>query len=470
MTSGTFPTQFKKAIIRPHLKKTNLDHEQMKNYRPVSNLHFLSKILEKLVVNRLDRYLELNNLHDPLQSAYRKQHSTETAVLKLSNDIIQGLDQEKVTILASLDLSAAFDTVDHSIFLHRLKAAFGVNGNALTWFSSYLENRHYNVCVNKCLSDLKYLTCGVPQGSVLGARMYTMYVRPLSMIMQKHNIRYHSYADDTQLYVQCSNTPAALAEATTRLQNCLSDVCTWMTNNALKLNTDKTEFIIFNTATVNPTYQGLKIGADTVQTSEHVKVLGVVLDRKMNLEKHISSICRSTYMHIRKINSIRCYLTEHAVKTLVQSNVIMRLDYCNGIYTGLPKKTIHRLKLTLNSAARLIYQTPRREHITPTLERLNWLTITKRCQYKTLVMTFKILHNGAPAYLCDTVNRYEPKRALRSAATISLVPGRNRTVKFGKRIMDTSAAILWNALPCDIKNTINLFTFKTRVKAYLLAQ
>ncbi len=175
-------------------------------------------------------------------------------------------------------------------------------------------------------------------------------------------------------------------------------------------------------------------------------------------------------MHIRKINSIRSYLTEHAVKTLVQSNVIMRLDYCNGIYTGLPQKSTYRLKLTLNAAARLIDQTPWRQHITPTLERLNWLTITKRCQYKTLVITYKILHSEAPAYLCDTLNRYEPRRELRSSTTISLVPSRSRTVRYGKRIMDTSAAMLWNALPCDIKHIINLYIFKKRVKAYLLAQ
>ncbi len=148
----------------------------------------------------------------------------------------------------------------------------------------------------------------------------------------------------------------------------------------------------------------------------------------------------------------------------------MRLDYCNGIYTGLPQKSTYKLKLTLNSAARLIYLTPRHQHITPTLERLKWLTISKRCQYKTLVMTFKILHNDAPIYLCDTLNRYEPRRALRSSTTTSLVPGRNKTVRYGRRIMDTSAAVLWNALPCDIRDSLNLYTFKTLVKAHLLAQ
>ncbi len=467
MQSGVFPSSFKTAIIRPHIKKPNLDHEDLKNYRPVSNLHFLSKILEKLVANRIDEHLGRNQLHDPNQSAYRKKHSTETAMIRISNDIIQGLDQGKQTMLASLDLSAAFDTVDHQIFLHRLKTAFGVNNVVLSWFHSYLQDRQYNVCIKETLSSLKLLTCGVPQGSVLGARMYTMYVRPLADIIKKHNVMYHFYADDTQIYVQCSNTPDSILEAKLRLQTCIHDVCTWMSKNALKINTEKTEFIVFNTTIDHHTHTTLNIGPDTIQPCEQVKILGVILDRKMTLEKQISNICRTAYMHIRKINSIRGYLNEQATKTLVQSNVITRLDYCNGLYTGLPKRSTYRLKLTLNSAARLVSLTPFRQHITPVLENLNWLPITSRCQYKSLVLTFKILHNDAPIYLNDVLNLYQPRRALRSATTTSLTPGRNKTVRYGQRILATSAAVLWNCLPLDIKHARNLDTFKTLLKLHL---
>ena len=174
LTTGIFPKECKNAIIRPMLKKSTLDPEVLKNYRPLSNLHFVSKILEKIVGQRLEAHLNRYSLHDPLQSAYRKGHSTETAILKISNDINVSLDQSGCVVLASLDLLAAFDTVGHDIFLHRLQSTYGISGIFYCWFKSYLENRKLRVCVHSSHSETQKLKCGVPQGSVLGARMYAM--------------------------------------------------------------------------------------------------------------------------------------------------------------------------------------------------------------------------------------------------------------------------------------------------------
>ena len=170
----SFLVKFKDAIIRPHLKKSNLDVDQLKHYRPVSNTHFLSTIMEKLVIGRLEDHMLKNLLYDPFQSAYRKQHSTETAILKVQNDIIASLDVDKCTVLGSLDLSAAFDTVDHHILLKRMRHLYGIDDTAWCWFESYLDNRHTKVRINDSLSSSRVLVCGVPQGSVLGARLYSM--------------------------------------------------------------------------------------------------------------------------------------------------------------------------------------------------------------------------------------------------------------------------------------------------------
>ena len=210
LESGVFPYQCKHAIIRPLLKKQSLDADDLKNYRPVSNLQFISKVLEKVVDQQIDEHLNTHSLNDPLQSAYRKNHSTETATIKLCNDIISGMNSGKCTVLASLDLTAAFDTVDHDIFLHRLQNVYGICGIALKWFKSYLSNREYRVSINSSLSNPHSLTCGVPQGSVLGARMYIMYTKPLTSIMAHHDVCYHCYADDTQVYLQCNNTEASI--------------------------------------------------------------------------------------------------------------------------------------------------------------------------------------------------------------------------------------------------------------------
>lgn len=466
LVSGSFPDDFKTAIIRPILKKANIDINMLSNYRPVSNLQFLSKLLERLVALRLEEFLCENNLHDPLQSAYKTSHSTETAMLKLNNDIMNGFDNGKCIVLASLDLSAAFDTVDHIIFKRRLQDTYGIGGTVLQWFESYLYSRQYNVIIRNSLSDSQELHCGVPQGSVLGARMYTLYTQPLSHIFGNHDVKYHCYADDTQVYLKCDNTVKAIQDAITRLESCVADVCLWMKNNALKLNGDKTEFIIFTREKTTTNYT-LNVDNENISSCDSVKILGVTLDTQMNLGKHLSNTCRSSYLQIRKINSIRQYLNVDSVKTLVQATVIVKLDYCNSMFFGLPMKSTHRLQLAQNTAARLITKTSRYHHITPILKDLHWLPISKRCQFKILVLTFKSLHNNVPMYLNAILEWYHPRRHLRSMTTTSLVPSRSRTVTYGRRLFDTAAASVWNNLPEYIKNTHDINVFKSHIKTYL---
>ena len=171
LRSGRFSDSFKEAVIRPILKKPHLDINDLQNYRPVSNLQFVSKIIEKIVMARLEEHIVDNNLHDRSQSAYKKCHSTETALLKINNNILASLDSKQCIILASLDLSAALDTVDHTILLHRLHKEFGIEANALQWFTTFITGRTQRVCIDGKSSDSRQIICGVPQGSVLGARM-----------------------------------------------------------------------------------------------------------------------------------------------------------------------------------------------------------------------------------------------------------------------------------------------------------
>ena len=467
LSTGEFPEQCKHAIVRPLLKKDNLDPDELKNYRPVSNLHFISKIIEKLVVQRLEDHLCEYSMFDPLQSAYRSGHSTETALVKINNDIVSSLDGGQCVILASLDLSSAFDTVDHAIFLRRLQDMYGICNTFQKWFDSYLTNRQPRVCINTSFSNPRYLKCGVPQGSVLGARIYTMYVRPMSEIINRHNVSYHSYADDSQLYIQCDNNEESIRCAITRLEQCISDICEWMSGNSLKINQDKTEFIIFSCKSDQYNHLSLNVGSEIIHPSKSVKILGVTLDSNMNMQQDVVNTCRSSYMHFRKINSIRKYLSKESTLTLVNATVLMRLDYCNSLYTGLPQKTLHKLQLVQNAAARLITQTPRHYHISSILKELNWLQVTQRCQYKILVITFKVLHNEAPAYIANLFNWYTPARTLRSASTTSLVPNKNKTVMLGRRLIDTTSAALWNNLPNDIKFARNIIHFKKLLRPFI---
>ena len=234
METSTFPQNFKEAHVRPLLKKTSLPKNELQNYKPVSNLSFISKILEKIVANRLQAHIKNNHLSNPLQSAYSKHHSTESALLKVHNDIIISMDKGEVTALTLLDLSAAFDTIDHTTLTDRLSDWYGISGQAQTWFSSYLQNRHQSVKIEDTFSDKVTLSFGVSQGSVLGPALFTLYTTPLSAIISSFDISFHLYADDTQIHMSLLVSNAK--ESLEKLQHCLMGVSAWMTGSKLKLN------------------------------------------------------------------------------------------------------------------------------------------------------------------------------------------------------------------------------------------
>ena len=385
LSTSQVPCSMKKALVRPLLKKANLDPERLKNFRPVSNLPTIEKLLEQVVAHRMEEHLQVEDLHDTYQSAYRKHHSTETALVKIHADISEALDQGSLAVLITLDLSAAFDTIDHQILLDRLQDLFGIAGDALKWMASYFKDRAQSVVIGESSSREQRLTSGVPQGSVLGPKCYTMYTKPLGGLIMQHNLSYHTYADDSDLYLVIKPKDPWV-ETSSSLQACLEDVQLWMAANWLKLNMDKTELIIFTPKHQTQTSQerSILVGDSTVAEGESIKSLGVLLDKHLTMEKQINATVRSCYFNIRNIGKIRKYIDEDACKTLVQSLVTSRLDYANALYAGLPHSVLHRLQLVQNSAARHITRTSRREHIKPVLCKLHWLPVEYRVKYKLL--------------------------------------------------------------------------------------
>jgi len=223
LSEGTFPDSYKMAIVRPLLKKHNLPHDDLSSYRPISNLNFLSKVLERIILTRINTHLQTFPSLCRFQSAYRKFHSTETALLRIYNDLLVASNQQEVSALVLLDLSAAFDTIDHQILLTRLSTFFGFSGTALSLLESYLSNRFLHVNIENHSSDPHLITTGVPQGSVLGPLLFSLYTSPISNIFTNSNVKFHLYADDTQLYISFSGSESSthLATLSSTLDSCL---------------------------------------------------------------------------------------------------------------------------------------------------------------------------------------------------------------------------------------------------------
>ena len=240
LSEGHFPQCYKEASVTPLLKKTTLPPE-CKNYRPISNLRFLSKILEKIVTRQLNQHLQINGILEPFQSAYRQSHSCETALLRVQNDIVLAVSEKKVVLLVLLDLTAAFDTVNHKTLLQILER-LGVRGTTLHWFTSYLHDRSQSVKIGGASSEPKHLSCGVPQGSVLGPILFTLYTSSLGTLIRRHLPGYHFYADDTQLYV--SAEPQDLPHVIHQMERCIAEVTSWLCCHELKVNELKTEFML----------------------------------------------------------------------------------------------------------------------------------------------------------------------------------------------------------------------------------
>ena len=409
LVAGYVPQSFKVAVIKPLLKKPTLDPGILANYRPISNLPFLSKILEKTVAKQLCDFLHNNNLFEKFQSGFRAHHSTETALVKVTNDLLIASDNGLLSVLVLLDLSAAFDTVDHQILLQRLEHLVGIKGAALKLFESYLSNRFQFVNANDTSSSREKVKYGVPQGSVLGPILFTLYMLPLGKIIRKHNIDFHCYADDTQLYLSIKPDGT---DQLIKLQACLKDIKTWMTRNYLLLNSDKTEVIVLGPKHLRDQLADESFALDgfTLASKATVKNLGVTFDQDMSFEAHIKLISRTAFFHLRNIAKVRHILSQNDAEKLVHAFVTSRLDYCNALLSGCPNKSLNSLQLVQNAAARILTGTNRRDHITPSLASLHWLPVKYRIEFKTLLLTYKALNGLAPPYLKELIEPYQPLR------------------------------------------------------------
>ena len=377
----------------------------MNNYRLVSIVLLLSliaKILEKLVLSQVSAYLNSHNLYNACQSAYRPGHSTETDLLKVFNDLFLSINKGDLFVLALLDFSSAFDTIDHPILVHRLHTDFGFTDAVLQWFLSYLTNRTHYVYLSYHCSAFAPLHSGVPQGSVLGPILFTMYIKHLSAIIHLHSNIHHSFADDLQL--KMSAPPDRISELLHFTQSCMSGAKAWATANMLKLNDNKTELMLVTSKGTKHLHilpTSITIGNAQVPFKQSVKNLGFTLDCHLTMNAHVSNIARTCYFELRRLASIRRFLTSTATTTLVSDFVLSRIDYCNSLLFSSTYDVTSNLQRIQNYAARVILHFPMSSSITTHLKSLHWFPVKVRSTYKIACLCYLCHSSSTPSYVSD---------------------------------------------------------------------
>ena len=453
----------KSSVIDPLLKKLNLDSEIYKNYRPVNNLVFLSKLTERIVARRIDNHMEINNLFNDKAFAYKKHHSTETMMLGVVNDVLKGFDEDKCTVMLFLDLSAAFDTIDIEKLIVILSEEIGLSGSALQWCKSFLTNRTQRVKISGEFSEEMIVKYGSVQGSVLGPKFFNIYARSQPKIFEECGFVTSSFADDSngrKTFSICFQYNILKNE----VENCINKIVHWSNLLCLKINPDKTEIILFHPKSQSHrvVIKGTFIGKECIRFSKEVKNVGVLLDEHLKFDKHINKIISQCYKLLKDIGRIRSVLTTEHTEMLVHPVITTRLDYCNSLLINTSKKNIFKLQKVQNAAARLVVRGKKRQSISATIDKLHWLRVESRIIFKILLITYKSITGQCSKNLQLSYKHHNCR-----PDDYLLLETKGARTKYGKRTFEYAAPRLWNALPLDVRTEGDLEKFKKLVKTLL---
>ena len=453
------------GVLVPLIKSLDsaTDFEEYKNYRPVTNLVILSKLIERVVDARIETHMIKNDLHSPNHYAYKTDHSTELLLTKVSNDLLISCDNKKPTLVMFLDLSAAFDTVDQDRLVQILRDDIGIRGVALKWFESYLRKRTQKVKIGDEYSDELVLDYGVTQGSILGPKLFNIYTKPFPEQLRVVSVSVEGYADDNQLMKEFNIIfqVEALGEG---IEETFKIIEKWMFDNYLKLNSGKTQIMviapegILKYITINGTF----ISGNCIRFVECAKNLGAYIDCCMSMDVQVKKVVSSCFSTIRQLSRIKCFVTTDQLQLLTCSLVLSVMDYCNILYYGMSEENMNKLQRVQNSAARIACKVSCRDKVKSEelLHELHWLQVRDRVIFKVLVIVHKCVYGNAPVNLRKLV-RFSQSRRLKTLEV------REFQSSFGERAFSVCGPRLWNALPTKMRLEAEIDVFKTGLKTYL---
>ena len=466
---GIFPDRWKYALIKPIPKVSHPLQET--DYRPISLLCTLSKIIEKLAAFQINSYLEKHNLFDPNQSAYKKYFGCNTALLKITDDIMDAIDDSEITLLILLDFSKAFDTINHRLLLEKL-SILGFSFEARKWIESYLTDRFQKVIANEDSSTFVHIKNGVPQGSILGPLLFNIFISDMRQYVNFSSC--HSYADDTQLKIstKIENINSAISDANKDLQS-ISNYCR---NNALRINADKSYLLICGTkpamkAVDNLQIGELKINGEIIKRVKSTRNLGLTFDEVLSWRPHINKVIGCAISRFKDLCRYKKFLNFQARKILADALVLSYFNFCDMVFMNMDEYLKKRIQKIQNLCLKFIFDIKKGERWSSTTlrKKIKWLSMNERRTLNGLSLLFKMLKGNAPEYLKDL---------LTLTSEISEIPTRtypkniwipnHHISSIHRKSFRYEIPRIWNILPENIKNCNTVNTFKKHIKLSLL--
>ena len=486
-STGVFPDILKVAKVIPIHKGGST--EELNNFRPISLLSIFDKIIEKIMHSRLYAFLEEHHILFKNQFGFKKKCSTIHSLIEITEKIKESIDDGKYGCGIFIDLKKAFDTVNHKILLLKLEH-YGVRGELLKWFESYLTDRKQYVFYNGISSEVLKITCGVPQGSVLGPLLFLIYINDLPNISNK--LQFFLFADDTNIYFDSHDLK--VIEKTVNDE--LKKLTLWLNINRLALNVSKTNFVIFRAN--KPIYYNVTLimNKKALEQKDHVKYLGVLVDEHLRWDYHINNVARKIGRGVGILAKLRKFLTPHMLKNVYYCLVYSHLSYGIEAWGSAAKTTLNKLIVLQKKAIRILsnakYFQIYGEHgplpsADPLFKKLGLLKLDEIFQINILSFVFSTLCFESPPIFWEwfkynssfhsysttsstviTCNSYFDVGNVEM--TYSLRVPKGMLEKYGKRMVKFTGSKLWNELPADIHDSCSLNSFKENVKKFYIGR
>lgn len=461
-----FPDRWKHAIIKPIPKNDNPTCPT--DFRPISLLPAISKIIEKLACSQMCDFFKGDRSLDNLQSAYKKFHSTSTALLNITDDIYKAMDKSQITLLVLLDYSKAFDCANHKLILAKLQS-HGFHGDSLEWIRSYLSERKQKVKNDNGESDWIKLGNGVPQGSILGPLLFLVLVSDLYKCIL--NGKYHMYADDTQMYYHCKWTE--VAEVITKINEDLQRIFSFSTKNCLKLNTDKSYFIIIGSQhnlhkIKDQPLPPITLNKKVIERKLTVKNLGVYFDENLSWNTHVNKMISTSYFKLKQAYRFKNFLSEKSKITISESYVLSTFNYCDLVYMNIAEFLKAKIQKVQNTCIRFIFGLRKFDHISSYFSKLSTLNMQERRTLHGMVQMHRISKNLAPSYLTERITQHQNIHSYNTRHKINIVCDKIKTSSRAHSFFPTFSK-LYNDFnkTIDYRNT-SIETFRKHAKSYII--